>query len=757
MIKQIKRSFLPFMFLLVGIIVGIIYLDYYADRSTEEAYVVKIAALTGEEVEDIIHFEEDQTDVQDDILAADADFQEAVKLYSKRKYKEAELIFSALLTRFPKQITIHNYLGLLAMKGKSFTKARKHFSNSVTLDGSYYASWINLGIVNTKLHQYVDAKNAYSRAIELHPHNPKSYYNLGLLHFKSGNWDLAIPQFDSTIVKSSGKMKAKGYCYKGMALFEQNQKEEAKLALEKAIEYKPNYELARAYYALSHEDVQKQEESLLQLFNLNPRSYHANYHLGLFYKEQKSNTKAEKYLKLALEINPNDEKIIEELSSFLITNAQIEEAEVLVSGLSVVDTLPQTFFYQARLAAKKEQYKKALKLYSRAIESSNNNYPEAHMNKAILYKKMGKESLAIKNYKEAIQYKEAYPKAYYNLAVLYASQNKTKEAVKYNKLAIKFDSTSFKSWYNLGNLYENQKKYKSATKAFEQAIAVKSDYLKALAALGGVYTKRNKNIEAISVYENLLAQFPNYSKGWYNLALLNRKENQFDAAVSAYEKVLALDPENSKARMNLGVLYGKMNQMDLAISTLEEAADNDIDNPLVRYNLALQYEKQGKKKKAIHQYSKAFQLDNKHEKSIDKLITLYAENGDSSNKHIVEFYKLKLNPDAKQFYALGKVLDNDGEAEFALKAFKRVKKAGRSDHWINYWIGKSYLDLEKYDLALKYLEKSHQKKKDHKFTLYRMGQAYEYKGEGAQAAAYYEELLKLDPEFKIKTIKKTAL
>lgn len=750
MLKQLNKSFFPFMILLVGIIIGVIYLDYYASVLTEDNVVIRINGLSEQEVENILQFEEANTITNTSQLLEDSIYIEATQLYSHKKYSQAEELFTSLLIRYPKQIVLHNYLGLLDLKNKFFTKARNHFLNSVSIDENYYATWINLGIIYTNLHNYRDGISAYEKAIELHPNNPKSYFNLGLLYSKGAEWEHAIRLFDESIDKSSGKLKAKGLCYKGIALFENGDKESAKTVLQRAIEYHPSYELARVHHALCFEQRKDQEQGLLKLESLNPRSYYAHYHLGLFYKEEKELSKAEKHLKLALEINPNDEKIIEELSSFLITNAHIEEAELLVTGLQVNDTLPQTYFYQGRVAARREDFKEALLNYDLAISKSNNSYPEAHLNKAIIYKKLKKNKKAINSYKAAISYKVDYPKAYYNLALLYADKGQLKTAIKYNKLAIKYDSSSYKSWYNLGDLYVEQHKLLSATKAYQSSLKIKSDYLKGLASLGNVLTKRKKSDQAIIAFKNLLNQYPNYSKGWYNLGLLMRKENRFEEAIEAYEKVITLDLTNSKARMNLGILYDKIGKPKLAVKTLEDAADNAADDPTIRYNLALQYEKMGKNKKAIHQYNKTLQLNSKHERSIDKLIALHHAFGDSVKKHIAVYHKLKLHPDEAKLFALGKKLINEHSPAYALKTFKLTKKQGRKDHWIDYWIGKSYMDLSQNEKAIVYLKKAHEKNTTHKFTLYRLGQVYELEGKMKQSSNYYKVLLAIDPTFKIK-------
>jgi len=90
-----------------------------------------------------------------------------------------------------------------------------------------------------------------------------------------------------------------------------------------------------------------------------------------------------------------------------------------------------------------------------------------------------------------------------------------------------------------------------------------------------------------------------------------------------------------------------------------------------------------------------------------------------------------------------------GEIKYARKAYFKAKELGMEGKWIEYWIGKTYMDKSEFVLAISQFEKVLDLDDAHKFALYRLGQTYELIGRRQEANRYYTLLTRLDPEFKI--------
>jgi tetratricopeptide (TPR) repeat protein len=666
-------------------------------------------------------------------------------------------MFLQLKLKYPDNESLNNYLGLISLREQNFYEAQNYFTKSILHDSLYYAGYINLALVSSKLHQNKIAEKHYLKAIKIIPTNPKAYLNLGILYNRIENWNAGIEVLKKSIELSSGDLKSKSHCYFGIALLN---KEDTITALDNfnlAIEYKPDYILPRIQIALLSRGDEKKENELLKILRLNPKSFQANYYLGELYANNKNYSKAEFHLRKALEKNIDDENSLELLSSVLISQERFQEAELIAKGFSVYDTLPQSYFQQARIASKRGEINNAITLYLLALEKSDGDYPEALLNLAILYKQNDNIQEAINAYQQAIKIKNNYATAYFNLAYLYSEREEQEKAIFNYKKAIEFDSKSGKSWYNLSIIYEKKKEFELAIECLNNAIKADPTYLKALSSLGVLYAKLGNYEQAIETYKTLIFHYPNYSRGYYNLGLAYSKLDLYAEAIESYSKVIEIDPENIKAKTNIGVLYARIDNIDLAIKTFEDAIDMEVTNHELRYNLALQYEKANRLTDAIYQFSKAIQLKKDYIKAYDKLIDLYNLTNDKTNANIIHYKKLKLRPNNKDLYAIGKKLYEDGEYRYALEALEAVLAENYKLNWTNYWIGMIYMDTNEIDKSISYFEKTQNIDSNHKFAFYRLGQCFEINGQVNQANVYFNKLLDLDPDFKIVHKKKSKI
>lgn len=752
MIKKLFKSFIPYLILLVGIFIIVFFLDNYASKISEAPILINISGESddNDELNNLFILDENASSKKNRLIDADFSFVKAKKLYGEEKYDESHQILLQLELKYPNSESVHNYLGLISLRNQKYYEAQSYFKTAISCDSLYYSAYINYALTSSRLHQYNKAEGNYLKAIEVNSSNPKAYFNLGILYNKTENWDKAKKMLERSIELSSGDEKSKSFTFYGIALLSTYDTLAAIESFNSAIEYKPKSILPRVQLALLNEGIPNQEKELLKILKLNPNSLHVNYYLGELYFNSTNYTKAEYHLRKALKKSTDDENIISKLSSILISQNRLKEAELIVKGFSLYDTLPQSYFHEARIASKKGEANNAIALYKLAIEKSDGEYPEALLNLAILYKKNNNIQEAIKTYQEAINIKNDYVTAYYNLALLFAENKDYEKSIFNYKEAIKYDPKSAKSWYNLASIYEERKENDLAINSLKNAIEADPKYLKALSSLGVLYAKLDNYENAIDTYKELIKHYPNYSRGYYNLALAYTKLGLYSEAIDAYSKVIEINPENIKAKTNIGVLYARMDNFEMAIKTFEDAIDIDVNNHELRYNLALQYEKVGRYNDAIYQASKSIQLKEDYIKAYNKLTELYNLNSDAINANIIQFKKLKIRPNTKELYAVGKNLINNGEYKYSLEALNIVLKENYKMNWTNYWIGMIYMESGDVDESINYFKKVTNLDSKHKFAYYRLGQCYEIKGQTDEANLFYNRLLTLDPEFKIK-------
>jgi tetratricopeptide (TPR) repeat protein len=750
MIKPLYKSFIPYLLVLILILITVSIFDRHAERISMEPELItleKEAAYTDDpfswEGDNEVNRNADSPEMEDTLY-------EAVKLlFNQQEYRLADEKAALLQQRGMQSGDLYLLRGMIAVRLYEHQHAEAHFLSALQAEPRLNKARINLASLYRNMHRYKEAETMYQQALDADPNHPGIYYNLGLLYAETHQSAASLNAFREAAGRSSGERRSKALCQMGMVRLVQKDTIGARADLNEAILLHPRNELARLHLALTFHTNAEREEELIKIYKLNPGSFQANFYLGRLYTGSGQPSKAEFHYKKALEKLPNNEQVMQELGDLLIAQQRMEEAELVLSGFSVGDTLPQAYFYRAKIASREGDMAKATQLYRLAAEKSHNNYPEAYLNLAILYKEQKELKKAIHNYNKAIEVRPHYSLAHYNLALLYTEMDSTRQAIDAYRASIRFDPGAVKSWYNMGRIYDKLGDKPKAIEAYRNALAIQPDYTRAMLTLANAYLNLENYQTAIDAYLKLLDIYPNYSKAWFNLGLAYTREGMPERAIQAYEKLIRVDPEHVRARINLAILYSHNNTIEEAVSVLEDAMNIEMDNPNIRYNLALQLKKLDRHEEAIHQLNQVILLDQEHKRAYQQLLMIYNELGDDVNYEIVSFRnQLQFERDAN-FYETGKRLVELGQPALALEAFERELQDGNNRTWLLYWIGKANLDLHLLEEAMEWFNLALEQDPEHKFSLYRLGQAHEMQGEPARAEDYYASLLAMDQEFKI--------
>mgnify|MGYP006144994169 CR=1 FL=1 len=747
--RTLSKTFIPYLSMLIIFCCGIVYLDFVSEDDYASATTIEIKNTnTDLEYQSIWQTESEHQKDEKGAWVTDPQFLAAKTSFNNKKWTSASRKFKVILQRYPNQKELLNYLGLCHLKRKQFNKAIAIFENSLEQDSSYFSTRINLGISYSKIKHESKALNQYKHAIQIKPTSYKPYLNSGILNCKNQLYTKAIKNLNAAISFSSGKAKAKAFCYKGIAQIGLVDTVNAKISLNEAILLYPQFELPRVQLASLITDPVLKKSQLNKIILLNPSSSIAHYQLSEVFKEEQDFEKSEFHIKKALSFNPNDEVLLNALiSNYLKQDKNSEAQNMVTQSLNSSDTLPANFFMLAKIESKNQRFKKALYFYDKAIQKSNSAYPEAALNKGIIYKNLKEFDLAIYSYKHALSMRPKYSAAYYNLALSYSGMDSNALAIKNYKNTVKFNPKKYKAWFNLGRLYNATNQHEKAESVLKRALQVKSNYLKAFMELGRTYGHLKKYDQEIKTYNQLLQIQPNYIGAWYNIALVYKKNKQFPEAINAYEKVINLDLNNVKARKNLGNIYAKNNQLEKAILIYESAADIAVNDEEIRFNIGLQQAKLKQEDAAVASYNKALQINQKYNKAYKKLFDYYKRKKLIEKELNLRHQQLIAFPDGKEMYKLARKQHKRKFYNNATASYKAAISQNEKSHWTYYWLGKAYLDNKNYDKALKSFKTSLYLKPKHKFSVYRTAQAFEKTKNFKKAISYYNQLITIDPDF----------
>jgi protein O-GlcNAc transferase len=229
--------------------------------------------------------------------------------------------------------------------------------------------------------------------------------------------------------------------------------------------------------------------------------------------------------------------------------------------------------------AKQRKYESAIKAYKEAIKHDS-NFPKAHANLGICYKKTGDFQAAKKSYKKAIELDPKFEKVYVALGNLYKDQLKEYEAAinTFNAVVTSINDKNYRAYYGLGDVYHKKKNYKKGIESLKKAVAIKPKLAKAHEKLGDCQSEERQFKDAEKSFISAVKNYKDRTdKGESNYKLGNvylelRKYKDAETAFSKAAKACKKDFYKGGANYGLGEVYKKLGKTTKAITYYQKAA-----------------------------------------------------------------------------------------------------------------------------------------------------------------------------------------
>ena len=141
---------------------------------------------------------------------------------------------------------------------RDYNNALDYYKKVVSIDGSFYQAYYQLGIVETRLKNNRGAVNAYTKAVEAKPDFYQGWYGLGMAKRSDGNDQGALVAFQKAIDINPGYAKA--YCAMGDIYYKTNKFDKAKSSCQQAIHVDGTY--AKPYITLATINIDNKEYDL---------------------------------------------------------------------------------------------------------------------------------------------------------------------------------------------------------------------------------------------------------------------------------------------------------------------------------------------------------------------------------------------------------------------------------------------------------------------------------------------------------------
>jgi tetratricopeptide (TPR) repeat protein len=133
-------------------------------------------------------------------------------------------------------------LGLLLAAKKNKT-AKEYFAAAIRINPRSAEAYFGRAYYYQQVGAFQKALFDYRKVIDLDPSNDKSYYNVGIINFDAGRYDEAMRSWDICVQMNNQNIDA--YYMRGLVYEYRNNKKDAQLNYQYALELNPEYRLAK--------------------------------------------------------------------------------------------------------------------------------------------------------------------------------------------------------------------------------------------------------------------------------------------------------------------------------------------------------------------------------------------------------------------------------------------------------------------------------------------------------------------------------
>ena len=322
--------------------------------------------------------------------------------------------------------------------------------------------------------------------------------------------------------------------------------------------------------------------------------------------------------------------------------------------------------------------------------------------------------------------------------------------------------------FTVGNYYFGQQDYGPAIEHYKKATELAPNYSPAYNILGYAYRQQDDYSNAEQAFKKYVELIPNDPNPYDSYGELLLKMGKFDDSIVQYRKALSIDPHFVPSHFGISAdltYMGKPQDAEAELSKMLEQARNDGELRTAYFGLAVVATDSGKLEKALQQMDKEYAIAEKKNDMASMSADLQAKGNilaemqkyDDANQQFERSLKLvedsDLSPEIKDnakllhhynltALAIGK--KDYTAAKAHAEEFRKGAEASKNPAQVKLaheLAGRIALAQKDYGKATAELEQSNLQDPR---NLYRLGQAYDGKGDHAKAQEFYSNAAKFN-------------
>jgi putative PEP-CTERM system TPR-repeat lipoprotein len=275
-------------------------------------------------------------------------------LYKVSKQLDAELsLYKQAVEAIPASTDLMKGLASALANKKQYEEAVTTLKRVIEIDSEDFDSHNTLGLHHMSLRQYEKAAQAFMETVKLKPTSPNAFHNLGWAYHWSQKYEQAIEAYNHVAtIDPKYSLNYRLSRDLGSSLYQLKRFAEAEVALQRALELKPDYADAHRTLGILYHQTSRLEEALEALkkgLSHNPGDAYGHTALGNLYGRMGKIEDAEKALREAIKHKPDLVEANINLARVLSTQGKIVDAESVLRAAT--RTLPDNNLLRIALAS----------------------------------------------------------------------------------------------------------------------------------------------------------------------------------------------------------------------------------------------------------------------------------------------------------------------------------------------------------------------------------------------------------------------
>lgn len=315
--------------------------------------------------------------------------------------------------------------------------------------------------------------------------------------------------------------------------------------------------------------------------------------------------------------------------------------------------------------------------------------------------------------------------------------------------------------FSLANYYFGQQDYLQSVEHYKKATELAPNFSPAYNVLGYSYRQQGDYVNAEQAFKKYIELIPNDPNPYDSYAELLLKMGRFDDSMVQYHKALSVDPHFAPSHFGIAgdLMYsGKSDEAQAELQKMADQARNDGELRTAFFGMAVVAADSGKLDKALQAIDRQYAVAEKKNDVAFMAADLQAkgnimaemQNYDGAAQQFERSLQLMQSSSLSQEIKDNATLQhhfNDAGLAIARKDYSAAKahaeefrkgaEATRNELQLKQaheLAGRIALAEKNYDLAIAELQQANEQNPR---NLYRLGQAYEAKGDSAKAREYY--------------------